>query len=260
MKIHLQSDVHVERGSYLTPSCISDLTICAGDIGCIHDLSQLERYFDKIRKTTGEIIWVLANHEFYHHDYGQALREAHEFALANDIHLLDEALGTENLELDGIKFWGSTLWTDLKEQDWFVMQKIGHGMNDFHIIGYEDKKPGAGFTAHDSVEINKRTREKINWDADIVITHHHPLLRKHKRFPLDDITYGFCNTGLEQQIIDSNVKYWIFGHTHDSTYEDLNGTHVVSNQHGYALQSRFSAASEVTYEDAGYDPKLILEI
>ena len=250
--------MHIEMGAWQSPALSSHVCICAGDIGLIRNLPQLKQYFDSVKETTDNVIWCLGNHEFYNHDYPVALEEAAEFALKEGIHLLDESLGTENLVIDGVTFWGSTLWTDLKEADWFVMQKIGHGMNDFHIIGNSAKGEGAGFTAHDSVEINTRTREKINWDADVIITHHHPLYRKHSRFPLNDITYGFCNTGLEQLIWDSKVKLWVFGHTHDSAEEDLNGTRVVSNQQGYPRREWHTG--NMTYEESGFDPRLIIEI
>lgn len=254
MKIHLQSDTHVEIGPTITPAVASNLTICAGDIGLIANLDRLKRYFDSIKETTENIIWVLGNHEFYHYDYHLGLEHAAKFADDHDIYLMDEALGTDNLEIDGVKFWGSTLWTDLKESDWFVMRKIGHGMNDFHII----KNGNRGFTAHDTVEINRRTREKINWDADVVITHHCPMVVQHRRFPINDITYGFCNTGLENQIAQSNIKYWIYGHTHDSRSLDVNGTQVISNQHGYTKY--IWQTGEIATEEAHYDPHLILEI
>jgi predicted phosphohydrolase len=250
--------MHIEMGAWQTPSHSSHVTVCAGDIGLARNLPQIKRYFDSIKETTDNVIWVPGNHEFYDHDYPVALEEMGEFAIKEGIHLLDETLGTQDLVIDGVTFWGSTLWTDLKEEDWVVMQKIGHGMNDFYVIGNSDKGEGAGFSAQDSVAINKRTREKINWDADVIITHHHPLLREHSRFPMSDITYGFCNTGLEQLIYDSKVKLWLFGHTHDSTYEELNGTRIVSNQQGYPRKDWHTG--DIIYEESGFDPGLILTI
>ena len=254
MKIHLQSDTHVERGAAIGPSVASDVAICAGDIGQINDPHGLHKYFSMMKDSAEHVIWVLGNHEFYSHDYTQAMDEANDFAARNGIILLDEALGTENYELDGVKFWGSTLWTDLKGGDWFVVKKIGHGMADFSVITDGDKP----FTARQTMEINARTREKINWDADIIITHHNPVIMKHRRFPLDDITYGFCNDGLEQQILDCKAKYWIYGHTHDCTYMDFNGTTLVSNQQGY-LYNQWQTGERV-YEGTGFDPGLIIEI
>ena len=203
-----------------------------------------------------DVIWVLGNHEFYHSNYQEALDDAYEFAVNKGIILMDEVYGTENHVIDGVKFWGSTLWTDLNNNDWFASRKV-QGFNDFHVIHDE----GALFRVATTYEINQRTREKINWDADVVITHHCPILLEHRRFPISDITYGFCNTGLEEQIMDSNIKYWMFGHTHDSRAEDLNGTLVVSNQQGYPMAYDGDPFSgKISYEDPHFDPALILEI
>ena len=253
MKIHLESDTHVEMGPWIGPSVACDVMVCAGDIGLLSNSPQLKRYFDAMRKSAEEIIWVLGNHEFYHSDYFEALEFAGKFAKQEGIHLLDEALGTENLVLNGVTFWGSTLWTDLKEGDWFVKKKVGYGFNDFHIIHDGEDS----FHADQTIEINSRTREKINWDADVIITHHCPIVIEHRRFPISDITYGFCNTGLDQQIMDSNVKYWLYGHTHDSHLEDLNGTFVLSNQQGYPMSK---TSSRTQYEPCFFDPSLIIEI
>jgi len=254
MKIHLQSDTHIEAGPAIGTSVASDVAVCAGDIGLINNPKDLKKYFDMMKESTDHLIWVLGNHEFYHSDYHKALDYANDFAAKEGIILMDEALGTENHVIDGVTFWGSTLWTDLKDGDWFVVKSVGHGMNDFYVIHDGDK----AFTAQKSMEINYRTREKINWDADVIISHHCPVVIEHRRFPISETTYGFCNDGLEQQIMDCKAKYWFYGHTHDSVYKDLDGTKLVSNQQGYQRASW--QTGEVSFEDCGFDPALILEL
>jgi len=253
-KIHVQSDVHTEIGLPLGQHCISDITICAGDIGVIARPDALKRYFNNLHEYADEIIWVLGNHEFYHGDYEKTLTQADKFAKEIGIHLLDIELGTENLEVNGIKFWGSTLWTDMNNSDWFVKKKIGQTLNDHYVISNN----GQTFTPRAAIEINQRTREKINWDADVIITHHCPIVTEHRLFPLSEISYGFCNTGLENQILDSKIKYWIYGHTHDSKTIDLNGTLLVSNQQGYP--KTIWGNNEKIFEDPNFNPSLILEI
>lgn len=254
MRIHLQSDTHVEMGRAIGSTCVSDVTVCPGDIGTLSEPYKIERYFDMIGKNTDHIIWVLGNHEFYHGEYYQVLEDAWNLANKCGVKLIDIEYGNPNLEIDGIKFWGSTLWTDLKKADWFIMNRIGHGFNDFYIIAKGDK----GFTAHDTVEINNNTRKAIDYKADIIITHHAPIMMEHRRFPISDITYGFCNTGLEEVICNSKAKYWMYGHTHDSRAIDLNGTLVVSNQQGYPKQAWQNG--DILYEECFFDPAFILEI
>jgi Icc-related predicted phosphoesterase len=253
MRIHIQSDVHSEMAlSVIEPAVSSDVLVCAGDIGSLDRPRTIKRYFDLVRKSTDNIVWVLGNHEFYYTRYDRALLAAEKFAKEEGIFLLDEALGTNNLELNGVKFWGSTMWTDCNKSDPVAKGVVGGGLMDYDLItlpaeNYERRK----FNTNDTDEINARTRAKINWDADVIITHHAPVVIPHRKFAHDHITYGFCNTGLDQQIHDSNVKYWIYGHTHDSQTVDLNGTTIISNQHGYGGELSGPAA---------YDPNLIIEI
>ncbi|NIU01068.1 MAG: hypothetical protein GWN01_09125, partial [Nitrosopumilaceae archaeon] len=219
MIIHIQSDTHTEMGPAIGQACTSDVTICAGDNGTFVKPDSLARYFDQIREYCNEIVFVLGNHEFYHGDYEETLTKADKFAKKHGIHLLDEVYGTQDLVLNGITFWGSTLWTDMKDGDYLVKQKIGNGFSDYHVITDGDLR----FSCQKTIDINTRTREKINWDADIIITHHCPIVIEHRRFPVNDITYGFCNTGLEEQLAASKAKFWVYGHTHDSRCIDING-------------------------------------
>ncbi len=259
MIIHLSSDIHSEMGQWIAPAVSSDVVVCAGDIGTLHNIERLKKYFSEVKETTDNIIWVLGNHEFYHSNYEKCLDYANDFATKHNIHLLDEALGTADLELDGVTFWGSTLWTDTNNGDYFAKQVVGNGLNDYHVVETTKNNITRKFSIDDTIEINKRTRSQINWNADVVITHHCPILIKHSKYPLNDVTYGFCNTGLEQQIMDSDIKYWLSGHTHDSVLKELNKTLVLSNQHGYSRYD-YNTGGTILTEDCGFDPKLTIEV
>jgi|GEM_PF-4251290 len=253
MKIHLISDTHIEFGKSTIPNVCADTYVLAGDIGLINEPDELIDYFNDLGEQCDNLIWVLGNHEFYHSVYEEALIGAKLIAEECGVHLLDVAIGTQDLELNGVTFWGTTFWTDLHNHDWFAHKKIQDGLNDFYVI---EKMNGRKFTAHESYEINQASRNKINWDADVIITHHNPIDIEHSRFEKSEFSYAFNNTGLEDQISDSKVKYWLYGHTHDSKITDLNGTLVVSNQVGYNSDpNRYGFV-----EECGYDPNLILEI
>jgi len=249
LKIHLSSDIHLEFTDTFPDCPVADVGIFAGDIGIVDDLSVLGDFFVEMKKRYEHIIWVLGNHEFYHMDYQQCLDDAKSMADNLGIHLMDIELGTDNLEIDGVTFWGSTLWMDFNKGDWFAKRAVGNGLNDFNAIRVNNHK----FTVTECEYINLRTREKINWDADIIITHHAPVVVPHPLFAFQDISWGFYNSGLETQIIESNVKYWFYGHTHHSTTFDLGGTQVIANCHGF--KSRYGMS-----EGSGYDPDLIIEL
>jgi predicted phosphodiesterase len=252
MRIHLQSDAHLEKGIPNQSTVASDVCVLAGDIGSLQTIDQqtkLEAFFEERKDLAEHVIWVLGNHEFYGMQYEETLSEAYRIAKKCGVHLLDEAIGTDNLEIDGVKFWGSTLWSDLRGNDWFVNKRVADNINDFHAI----KHGVRNFSTHQMVEINRRTRDKINWDADVIVTHFPPVLISNPRFSVDEISYYFYNSGLDNQILDSSVKLWLFGHTHHSVVEDLNGTLVASNQHGYRRAPNW-------FENTGYVSDFILEI
>lgn len=234
MKIHLESDIHMEmhRGHVTMSNVASDVCICAGDISTLYEktkIAKAKQYF-RIRKTLAEhVIWVLGNHEFYHMERQNTYRTAQAIAQDTGVILLDEAIGNPEITIDGVTFWGSTLWSDLKNNDPMINSAARFGINDFFHI----QEKNAAFSPEDMLVINQRTRNLINWDADVVITHFPPMVIKHSRFPISDISYYFCNSGLEDQIADSTIKYWIYGHDHDSKVIECNKTIVISNQLGY---------------------------
>lgn len=255
MNIHLQSDVHLEFGKPFTSYVASDVIVCAGDIGTTcGGMEQLRTYFKSLKDNAKHVIWVLGNHEYYNAIYEHALEDAQTLADQEGIHLLDVALGTQDLELDGVKFWGTTFWTDLKGHDHDVHKIVQAGLSDFITIRHPD---GTRFSAHESYEINKKSRELINWNADVIITHHCPIDIKHPHFDSSDISYAFVNTGLEETIMDSNVKHWLYGHNHWSDSHDLNGTNVVSNQRGYV---RNGDDEESQWLKSNYNPSLLLHV
>ena len=242
MKIHLISDLHIEGGYPKWPDVDADVCVLAGDIGIAAKPNLYKTYLQGIKNHFRYVILVLGNHEFYHSTYQDTLDTMKALADECHVHLMDVEYGTDNLELDGVKFWGSTLWTDLNDNDWFARQKVKSSMNDFMVI--------KDFHVQKYLDLHLKTVDRINWDADVIITHHMPILRKHSRFEIDNVTYGFNCTKLEQQIRDSKVKHWLYGHTHDNRRFDLDGTDVVTNQAGYGGE----------YMTQRYDPKFLIEV
>ena len=228
MDIHLISDTHIEFGTSKMPKPWSDVCVLAGDIGLINRPEAYYKFLAQIKRQFDHVILVLGNHEFYSMNYFDGLAEIKEIADTAGVHLMDIHYGTDNLEIDGVTFWGSTLWTDFKKYNQSVKQYVGAGLNDFHVID--------GFTTDMAYNIHMNTVEKINWNADVIVTHHMPILREHTKFGISDISYGFCCTDLEKKIATSKVKYWMYGHTHDNVANKINNTSIITNQTGYGME------------------------
>ena len=229
MKFHLLSDIHLENVNInyvkhlLMPTVTGDVCFLAGDICSTNQIEKYELFIKYLQEQFNEIVFVAGNHEFYGSSYNKTIDELVDLASRTKTHFLDIETNQHTIELYGKTIHGSTLWTDFNAGK--NAKDVENGINDYLAI--------KDISTLKIREVHERSRNAINWDADIVMTHHMPILREHSRFPLSPITYAFCCTDLEDSIINSDIKYWLYGHTHDNRFFDLNGTHVLSNHVGY---------------------------
>jgi predicted phosphodiesterase len=119
MKIHILSDIHTEFSDFDPPETDADVVVLAGDIGVgSGGIQWAERRYPKV-----PVIYVPGNHEF-----------------------------------DGVRFLGSTLWTDFKlygeGEAWFSRRRAGALIEDFVSI----KSGGLLFTPEDSVELHEASK------------------------------------------------------------------------------------------------------
>ena len=116
MKLQLLSDLHLESHPRFeaTPAPGADWLVLAGDIGSYQAGSRLDgtlyglERFSPRRGWPVPVLYVPGNHEYDNDDFDavhQRLREACE---ALDIRWLE----SETLLIDGVRFVGSSLWTD----------------------------------------------------------------------------------------------------------------------------------------------------
>jgi len=230
MKLHILSDLHTEFADFVPPDTDADTVILAGDIGVgVEGMQWATRHFP-VRL----VIYVPGNHEFYGHDI-DLTAELEGAAPANITVLSDDVL-----VLDGVRFLGSTLWTDFKlhgeGEAWFARERAGRSMNDFVRI----RQAGHRFRPEDSVVLHEASRTwlvsqlKQPFDGPtVVITHHLPALKSiAPRYANDPLNPAFASR-LEGVIERYQPALWIHGHTHDPCDYDLFGTRVVCNPRGY---------------------------
>ena len=230
MKLHILSDLHTEFADFDLPETDADVIVLAGDIGVgTGGLEWLSR-----QQRGRPIVYVPGNHEFYRHDLS-LIDELRKRTLS-DVHLLDN----QAVVLDGIRFLGSTLWTDFdlfgETSKWLSLQRARQCMNDFAVI----RRGGRPFTPADSIELHESSRkwlgEKFAESFDgrtVVVTHHAPSVRSvPARFSTDLLTPAFASD-VEGMLDGSRVSVWIHGHMHDSADYSINGTRVICNPRGY---------------------------
>lgn len=250
MKLHILSDLHNEF-SHFMPTAASkeaDVIVLAGDIWK-HDKGI---YWARQAWPDKKIIYVAGNHEFYGRNRKDVVSQLHIAAEKTGVHFLDD----DEVVIDGVRFLGSTLWTDFElfgDREGSMLEGM-QSLNDFRVINEGDWV----FSPIDSVNLHNKSlaflkiklAEKFNGKT-VVVTHHLPSkLSVAERFKSDALSACFASN-LDRLFGKSEL--WLHGHTHDSFDYVSSGTRVVCNPRGYC---RYEGGGE----NGSFDPGLILEI
>ena len=108
MKIQILSDLHLEHGGFLPehhPE--ADVIVLAGYLA-----PYTEGLVDQLAEdwsSAPHILYVLGNHEFYGTEIDETRARLAKECAGAGIHLLDPGM----VQIDGTRFIGATLWTDL---------------------------------------------------------------------------------------------------------------------------------------------------
>lgn len=127
-RIHVLSDLHLESGPYMLPPDLEcDIVVAAGDIGPV------EISVPWLASLGKPVVYVFGNHEHYNTDFLEALDTAKRLAKGTQVHVLER----EAVTIQGVRFLGATLWTDLFELEPGFVQKVGAFMRDYQYITAE---------------------------------------------------------------------------------------------------------------------------
>ena len=216
MKIWILNDLHTEFTPFIWPAKYADVIILAGDIFTGDGTDFLEEAAEHAE----HVLFVPGNHEFYGYEYHERL----EFLKSLPCYTLYNKV----VEINGIRFAGTTLWTDFNNDDWFAKQHAKKNMNDFYTIKWHNRN----FHPDDTVKLNEVARRFLaNNPADVVITHHVPDTNLvDQKWRNDILNPAFANTKLINTITPT---LWVYGHTHDALYQRVNDTLFICNPKGY---------------------------
>ncbi len=228
MKIAICSDVHLEFAplSLENPGDV-DVLILSGDILVERDLDEWNEvqaengfarhrsvmyhtFFQECAAAFPHVLYVAGNHEHYHGDFKFTLSELKKkFAYLKNVHVLDK----EVFKLGDYTFVGSTIWTNMNNEDPLTLFHMKDYMNDFRIIknsnrqvyknvpiyeydengkvkldenyrqiqiGMKKKEEPSRFTPEDAVEENKKCFEFIKFTVSeakdgekVIVVGHH---------------------------------------------------------------------------------------
>lgn len=265
MRLQLVSDLHLERYPDFVPQAApdADVLVLAGDIGSYQAGSLLAARgdedfglgrFSPLRPGAPwkRVLFVPGNHEFDGIELQSASVRLREVCARLGLTWLER----EAAVIDGVRFLGTTLWTDfaaLAQQEPTAtrqMQALDKALRaaNFYLRKNSTLHPdGRHLLAEDlrpmGLACQQWLREALAQPFDgptVVITHFAPTLHStDPRYGLTPGTAGFCN-GLDALLPHADL--WVHGHLHSPTDHTVRGQHegrdwacrIVANPRGYA--------------------------
>jgi Icc-related predicted phosphoesterase len=261
MKIQIASDLHLEFLETRFPEyravmpTDADVLVIAGDIH--HHANAIPAFKD----WGVPVVYVSGNHEFYDAHVDQMMDEMRRAAEGTHVHFLER----DEWVFQGVRFLGCCLWTDYAlepEKKSIAMQEAEKVMIDHRLI-----RTDAGlFSPRDAEVAHAASRawleKKLDEDFSgqtVVISHHGPHPNSiHPRFAGSPINSAFIS---DLTPLIAKADLWIHGHVHDSFDYEIQGTRVIANPRGYAL-NRLKAESldEIEWENPNFNPSLVIDL
>ena len=256
--IQILSDLHLEvaqQYSLFTFPCAAKYLILAGDIGrLVPDYDAFLSFLaDTCCNRFERVLLVLGNHEFYGGSHAQVLDTASKLESEPILGGRLTILYRRRIDLsDGITILGCTLHSHIPPGS--AREAVQGRIKDFQRINgwtVDDHNAEHEADVRWLIEELEQIRRKENASGGqrqriVVITHHAPCIQgtsdpQHANnpwnpaFATDLLPSAAMTESRISSSLLSNVRCWIFGHTHFTTDFKRYGLRLMSNQRGYVL-------------------------
>jgi len=252
LNIQVMSDLHLECAAFVPPISSADVVVLAGDIGVSTEGIQWAKDMFDV-----PVIYVAGNHEYWDPRQSMPEHKAQMQALASDSHV--HFLDNDVLIIKGVRFIGTTLWTDLTRAPSALYSDM-----DRIIVDYEVSRDVGGllhFTtdyAQTLFDLNvawlKSELAKPFAGKTVVVTHHAPSRRsEHAQYAGN--VWNPCFMSDLEELMGDGLDVWLHGHTHNNFDYTVNGTRVVCNPRGYPYPEPLMA-----WENPLFNPAKMVKI
>lgn len=205
--------------------------LLAGDI---HVGTKAQPWLEIMCERYKAVVYILGNHEFYHHEFHKVRKEWKNWAMPDNFHFLDNGV----THIDDVRIIGATMWTLVRDP--LARWRGQQGMNDYHVIKINEHGNYRRLNVGDTDRANQRTmyflKEELrkDWNGKtIVMTHHLPhelcVAPQFKGHGLNEFYLCDC----DEIIRENNIDVWCHGHTHDNVDVEVHGTRILCNPMGY---------------------------
>lgn len=252
MRCHYLSDLHLDAQPFTGSFAEGDVLIIAGDLcnaSCL-DPARKDRYaviqrgrvlrlLEQATRKFTEVLVVAGNHEHYDGSF-------HDTVSLMRAHLpCVRVLDNKAVEIGGVRFFGSTLWTDFNGGNQETMDRVRREVGDYFFIDMArgNKPPKRSrFQPEDAL-----AQHLLSWEAlisavaaepskqTVVISHHAPSrLGLNRQFAGKGLDPAFASS-LDDEIAQfENVPVWVHGHTHIAKTYSIGRTSFRTNALGFA--------------------------
>lgn len=274
VKIFYSSDLHLEYEDpendttpfylYSNPNMAEEYAksylVLAGDICQIYEKKKFRKFFDIITKKFKAIIYVTGNHEYHRIVYGDILINQGVYCYGNVYFLQNNFI---EFPEDGIRFYGTTLWTQLdpNPENNKIAEKSGSNFKS--IKNHDPLESSFYITRKGTAKLFEKQFTNLKLDLatpnvlkTIVVTHHTPLIEiiqpwiKQNVEKYTPLAYLYASD-LKSELEKLNFDFWIFGHSHSTYYHELqlqnnNTAKFMSNPYGYfGSNNKFNPNSSI---------------
>jgi Icc-related predicted phosphoesterase len=247
MRCCYMSDLHLETQDYSWPLPGGDLLIIAGDLcharclvagpddpAALKQRDRALRLVDAARARFAHVLLVIGNHDHYEGLFSETAARLRDGLPG--VTLLDD----ETVEIDGVRFFGGTLWTDFAGRT--KLDAVRRRCGEFFFVKVREADGSTRkFRPEDALAAFDATRAALtaslaaaNGKPTIVITHHAPSrqgLNPHHVGESLDAAYASDLDGWIARL--ENVPVWVHGHTHMRRLYRIGATQVRTDARGF---------------------------
>lgn len=253
MRCHYVSDLHLESQDFAWKLPSGDVLIIAGDL-ChaarldpsrtdkysINQRERVLRFAEQARAQFRHVLIVAGNHDHYDGVFDETAAQLRRWLPGFTV------LDNESVEIDGVRFFGSTLWSNFEGRSQAAMDRTRKGMGEFFFVKVRERQPDGSLTLRkfrpeDAVTAFDTATAALQLAVAeaagkplVVITHHAPSLQGlnplHKSNGLD-CAYA---SDLDHEIKAlGGIRCWVHGHTHIRRAYRIGDTDVLTNCRGF---------------------------
>lgn len=250
-KFRVLSDLHLEFGLWFMPPQEDDhetVLILAGDIhvkgrvvlptALRHEEKDqtVSSWMEHLQQRYKAVLVILGNHDYWGGCINRIPEKIKEYIQSrgwNNVHLLDD----DYIDIDGVRYVGSTFWTDMNHGDAMSRIQDEATSNNYRKIKYNYSRKIKSEHLELKHMRSKRYIEQVVAESKLPVVlamHQAPAVESwYNAYPNKPVEWGDVSDLAEW--INSLIKvvYVVHGHIHETLSYWIGNKNVITNPRGY---------------------------